>query len=66
MLLRLQYRHPPACLPRETQSLFHWGPGDPTTQTSSPGLTGGSRGFKDFLDSGLRRNDGKSTYSKVL
>ena len=35
-LLRLPFliresptRHPPACLPRETRSLFHWGPGDP-------------------------------------
>jgi hypothetical protein len=31
------------------------------------GLTGGSSGFKDFLDSPVKPgNDGKRTYSKVL
>jgi len=34
--------------------------------TSSPGLTGGSSGFKDFLDSPVKPgNDGKMTYSKI-
>jgi hypothetical protein len=34
--------------------------------TSSPGLTGGSSGFKGFLDSPVKPgNDGKRTYSKV-
>ncbi|HJX34848.1 MAG TPA: hypothetical protein VJ373_06685 [Desulfatiglandales bacterium] len=63
------------------------GPGDPTLQPSSPGpfdmlmalsivegLTGGSSGFKEFLDSPPEsipdqirdQNDGKRHYSKVL
>jgi hypothetical protein len=33
-------RHPPACLPRETRSLFHWGPGDPDATVVIPAEAG--------------------------